>query len=400
MYDKQFHNKIAKISINSFKMLPKSGKPNSTEWTVLSCIVQEFNNELTVVALGTGSKCIGKSKMSSNGDILNDSHAEVICRRSFVRYIYDQMSAISNIMEFKQISNKFFLNPEVKFHFFTTLIPCGDAAIFPMQTTIDFGDIIKKDTEGEGKEPPHKKVKLEPGDIFRTGAKCVGGSKVDAKLPGIDYHITGVVRTKPGRGDPTLSVSCSDKMAKWVHLGIQGSLLGILLDAPIYLSSFTLIGNTPFCEQALERAFYDRLEDVSLLGAYKRNKMILGQSSLSFEFGKDENKQACPSSVSWCAVDGKRLEVAVEGKRQGVTKKKLNTEAGRLKICKVELFKKFMEICDLKKIQLRKNCDNRSLTYVDVKSLNKEYIRSWEILRQHFKTWTLKDNNLFLFSIK
>uniref|UniRef100_A0A6P7H266 tRNA-specific adenosine deaminase 1 n=1 Tax=Diabrotica virgifera virgifera TaxID=50390 RepID=A0A6P7H266_DIAVI len=200
MYDKEFYDKVAEVSIKCFKMLPKSGKPSSTEWTVLSCIVQEFDNDLTVVALGTGSKCIGKSKMSANGDILNDSHAEVICRRSFLRYIYDQMRATSNIIEFKETSNKFLLNPEVKFHFFTTLVPCGDAAIFPMQTAIDFGNVIEEDIEGEGNEPPHKKVKLDSGDIFRTGAKCVEGSKeVDAKLPGMDYHITGVVRTKPGK---------------------------------------------------------------------------------------------------------------------------------------------------------------------------------------------------------
>jgi len=50
------------------------------------CALSLIVERMKVVAMGTGSKCIGQSQMCSKGRIINDSHAEVTARRSFVRY--------------------------------------------------------------------------------------------------------------------------------------------------------------------------------------------------------------------------------------------------------------------------------------------------------------------------
>jgi hypothetical protein len=55
----------------------------------------------------------------------------------------------------------------------------------------------------------------------------------------------GALRRKPGRGDATLSMSCSDKLSRWCCLGVQGSLLSGLLSHPIYLSTLTLSVSVP-----------------------------------------------------------------------------------------------------------------------------------------------------------
>lgn len=213
-FTEEFIDKIAQTSLNHFENLPKTGKPTSQEWTVLSTIVKENITEksLEVVALATGSKCIGKNSMSKNGDILNDSHAEILCRRAFLRYLYWELQKTTenNASIFEKINDCFCVKNTLRFHFFSTHAPCGDAAIFPKQSTEDFGDCLQKHgqkrnfSEVESQSLDCKRFRkdgdeLEGGDVHRTGGKCLAESEMqDPKLDGERYHVLGAVRTKPG----------------------------------------------------------------------------------------------------------------------------------------------------------------------------------------------------------
>lgn len=70
--------------IDVFKQLPKKGKPQPNEFTTLAGIVMARENQgLRAVALGTGTKCLSASRRRDDaGDVINDSHAEVVARRS------------------------------------------------------------------------------------------------------------------------------------------------------------------------------------------------------------------------------------------------------------------------------------------------------------------------------
>nr|XP_054589432.1 tRNA-specific adenosine deaminase 1 [Nothobranchius furzeri] len=450
---------IARLCYDRFSQLPRRGKPEpGREWTLLAAVVKVTRREdadsveKEVVSLGTGTKCIGQTAMSPNGDILNDSHAEVIARRGCLRYLIQELHrAVSGRGSLVFCSaderGKWRLRPGVSFLLFTSHTPCGDASIIPMtdsesqpcppvssvnsfEWTDRRGDLKRKAEEpGQGAKPklPHledmqkSETKNEDAeqdshtypqsrDIHRTGAKCVPAGPEDSLHPGVGYHSTGVLRVKPGRGEPTLSLSCSDKLARWGVVGFQGALLCHFLEEALYFST-VVVGRCPYSREVLHRALVSRCSHVSNLPAgFSVRSPELLQSSLEFPFSRNQTElrhraeqgrvSACGAAISWCNVEELPLDVTANGYKHGVTKKALGTPKSRSLLCKLELFHSFLSLVAATDLpSLPDSLRSAELhTYWDYKQASRSYQQAWQQLcSQAFPLWPRSRASLLLF---
>nr|XP_040234578.2 tRNA-specific adenosine deaminase 1 [Anopheles coluzzii] len=446
-------NRIARECLAQFAKLPKTGKPNeSFEWTILSAIVlvtpahHAASSDIRVVALGTGTKCLPGDELSPRGDRVHDSHAEVLARRAFVRYLYEQIEQAllveggqpkESIFERQTVDGggcgKFVLKNGHSFHFFTTHSPCGDASIYKREedALLPAKRARRTDEACSDRADEETTVGCCIGED-RTAVGMTGGKLLDPEAHGdLMAQTIGAVRTKPGRGVRTASVSCSDKLARWNVLGVQGGLLMMLLGRPIYLDGVVVCDGTDHSVVALERAIWGRFErwkEPALREPFERHHrpvVIAADGGELFAYRKNRPHptkeaggkfQPSPCGIVWCDVKERPHEVEVAGRRHGVTKRKLATPAARLQISKIELFNRFARTYRRAEREALHNLtvpssvegatqpniaaadDVGKLSYADAKARSVAYATQWASVRATmFGRWPVKPTSLGAF---
>ncbi|KAJ3206660.1 tRNA-specific adenosine deaminase 1 [Entophlyctis luteolus] len=374
-------------------------------WTVLAaiglCRSSDPEPQSEIVALATGVKCLPRSAaLVGHGRVVADCHAEVLCRRAFRRYLVHQMSeALSSCPSiFSKTSNwdpsdnlsyPLILDADVRFYMYISQSPCGDASMAALESSQE--EEVRQKNEAKRKEylcsinlESTQSAKRSRRDGFNTSSpeawnefpeflSAFDLSKGELVRGRNDYARVGVLRTKPCRADAemSLSMSCSDKLAKWNAVGISGAFLS-LLAAPVYLDGI-IVGDL-FDEQALRRAIIDR--------------------GFGLKTGLAWTKGDCDRPLQLLNNAGRR-------QGSGNPRKGVYPEASESHLCAKKLHKEFLDL-----LCIARNANRlpkilqpvaiETLAYKDTKKFSANYYQARKLFLEQlqFKGWVVKDWNM------
>nr|XP_046218680.1 double-stranded RNA-specific editase 1-like isoform X2 [Oncorhynchus gorbuscha] len=352
---------VSRLVVDKFSELTDNFTSPHARRKVLAGVVMTTGTdvkEAQVICVSTGTKCINGEYMSDRGLALNDCHAEIIARRSLIRYLYAQLEHFLSNKEEQQKSiftrcdkRGYRLRDNVLFHLYISTSPCGDARIFSPH---------EAGMEDQGDRHPNRKARGQ----LRT--------KIESGEGTIPVRTSNTIQTWDGvlQGERLLTMSCSDKIARWNVVGIQGSLMSYFTE-PIYFSSIIL--GSLYHADHLSRAMYQRIADIEdLPQQFSLNRPLL--SGISNAEARQPGK-APNFSVNW-AVGDLALEVinATTGK----------DDMGRAsRLCKHALYSRWVRLHSKLSSTLRIKVSKPS-SYHDAKQAAVEYHNAKQTLIKVF----------------
>ena len=240
------------------------------------------------VAVGTGTKFLPNALLSGpgarTGRLVRDCHAEVVARRALKRFLLREVRRAAPggggsevLEESPQAEGRFRLRPGLSLHFYSSSQPCGNACL-KRWAKGGRGGARTDLPPGEWPRGAHDRLHVTARDegqvallVKRDGS--AGGARAAPATADRDCDRDGSAQVSCGHGGVVppgavalteapecgQTMTCSDKIARWNALGVQGALLAQLLEAPLQLSTITV--GRKFSQRHCMRALCCRLQD-------------------------------------------------------------------------------------------------------------------------------------------
>ena len=344
-----FADRITQLSHSHFQQAVQTVPAAMPGRKVIACFIMEnqSTDTLQVVSMGSGTRCVEGHKLSLEGQVVNDMHAEVVARRSLRRFFYSELHKFYGEdcdTIFVSTDGRAAVKDHIKFHLYISTAPCGDGAQFSRGDGYD----DQKEPPADGAHNPTMNTKLH--GILRT--KMEGGEgtiPIDPKAQ--EQTWDGVMR-----GERLRTMSCSDKVGRWNVLGLQGALLSHFM-LPVYMSSLTL--GSLHHHGHLSRAVCCRFNDITELPPnFKINHPLLGRVAGGDEMKRHTDKTSS-QSINWTIGDAS-VEVLDGGLGRPITS--ANAKTGDMKamsrIAKLNCYSEFIYLCKVaNRLDLVEGCD-------------------------------------------
>lgn len=201
-------------------LVPEEWKLSSSHKIIAAIILKmREEDEGQVVSLGTGNRCITGDNLVMDGTRINDSHAEIIARRGFLRYLYHQLQifyanpeSTNCIFQRRTADQKVRVKKSVQFHLYISTAPCGDARVFCNKPSTPTNDFPNGESNNYLKHEPTITSKVQ--GLLRAKIE-----KGEGTIPIIGTDNSSLTVDGVTGGQRLRTASCSDKILRWNVLG-------------------------------------------------------------------------------------------------------------------------------------------------------------------------------------